>query len=49
MEKNKNKTKNNKLEINTYCMFTEEKQEVKETIGLVFKDYMESLKRSNYT
>lgn len=29
-----------KLEFNTYCIFTEEKQEVKETIGLIFKDYI---------
>ena len=40
----KKKTKENKLEFNTYCIFTEEKQEVKETIGLIFKDYIESLK-----
>ena len=40
----KNNTKDNKLEFNTYCIFTEEKQEVKETIGLIFKDYIENLK-----
>lgn len=33
---------NNKLEFNTYCTFTEEKQDISETIGLVFKDYLES-------
>ena len=38
------KTKENKLEFNTYCIFTEEKQDVKETIGLIFKDYIKSLK-----
>lgn len=40
----KNNTKDNKLEFNTYCIFTEEKQDVKETIGLIFKDYIKSLK-----
>lgn len=40
----KKKTKENKLEFNTYCIFTEEKQEVKETIGLIFKDYIENFK-----
>ena len=44
MYENKNNTKDNKLEFNTYCIFTEEKLEVKETIGLIFKDYIESLK-----
>ena len=38
------KIKIDKLEINTYCIFTEEKQEAKETIGLIFKDYIENLK-----
>lgn len=44
MNEEKNNTKDNKLEFNTYCIFTEEKQEVKETIGLIFKDYIERLK-----
>lgn len=44
MSEVKKKTKENKLEFNTYCIFTEEKQEVKETIGLIFKDYIENLK-----
>ena len=38
------KNTKDKSEFNTYCIFTEEKQEVKETIGLIFKDYLESLK-----
>lgn len=38
-----NNTKD-KSEFNTYCIFTEEKHEVKETIGLIFKDYLENLK-----
>lgn len=42
--KNKKKTKENKLEFNTYCIFTENKQDVEETIGLMFRDYIESLK-----
>ncbi len=44
MNKDKNNTKDNKLEFNTYCIFTEEKQDVSEAIGLIFKDYIESLK-----
>ena len=44
MNENKNNTKDDKLEFNTYCIFTEEKQEVKETIGLIFKDYIENLR-----
>lgn len=37
-------TKDNKLEFNTYCIFTEDKQDIKDTIGLVFKDYLECVK-----
>lgn len=44
MKRDKKETKIDKLEFNTYCIFTEEKQGVKETIGLIFKDYIESLK-----
>lgn len=44
MNENKNNTKDDKLEFNIYCIFTEEKQEVKETVGLIFKDYIENLK-----
>ena len=40
-------TKDNKLEFNTYCIFTEEKQNIGETIGLTFKDYLESIKVKN--
>ena len=40
-------TKDNKLEFNTYCIFTEEKQDIGDTIGLVFKDYLESMKVKN--
>ena len=47
MKKNKNNTKDNKLEFNTYCIFTEDKQDITETIGLVFKDYLESIKVKN--
>ena len=43
----KKKTKDNKLEFNTYCIFTEEKKNIGETIGLVFKDYLESIKIKN--
>lgn len=44
MNKDKKDNQKDKLEFNTYCIFTEEKQEVKETIGLIFKDYIENLK-----
>lgn len=44
MKEDKQTIKADKLEFNTYCIFTEEKQEVKETIGLIFKDYIEKLK-----
>ena len=40
-------SKDDKLEFNTYCFFTEEKQDIKDTIGLVFKDYLESIKVKN--
>ena len=42
MNEDNNNTKDNKLEFNTYCIFTEEKQNIGETIGLVFKDYWEN-------
>ena len=44
MNKDKKETKIDKLEFNTYCIFTEEKQSLEEMIGLIFKDYMENLK-----
>ena len=44
MNEDKQVIKIDKLEFNTYCIFTEEKQDVKETVGLIFKDYIESLK-----
>ncbi len=44
MNKDKKETKKDRLEFNTYCIFTEEKQNVKETVGLIFKDYIEKLK-----
>lgn len=48
MNEDKRNTKDNyKLEFNTYCIFTEEKQDIKDTIGLIFKDYLESIKVEN--
>ena len=47
MNKDKSNTKDSKLEFNTYCIFTEEKQDIGETIGLVFKDYLENIKVRN--
>ena len=44
MNKNQKEIKIDKLEFNTYCIFAEEKQDVKEIIGLIFKDYIENLK-----
>ena len=47
MSEDKNNTKDNKLEFNTYCIFTEERQDIKDTIGLVFKDYLDNMKVNN--
>ncbi len=44
VNKDKKEMKSDKLEFNTYCIFTEEKQDVNEITGLMFKDYIESLK-----
>ena len=44
MKKNISKTKDERLEFNTYCFFTEDKKDISETISLIFKDYIESLK-----
>ena len=44
MNKEKKELNSDKLKFNTYCIFTEEKMEVKETVGLIFKDYIENLK-----
>ena len=41
---NLNENKKDKLEFNTYCVFTEDKQNIDETIGLIFRDYIEKLK-----
>lgn len=47
MNEDKNRTKDDQSEFNTYCIFTEEKQNIGETIGLVFKDYLENIKVKN--
>ena len=47
MNENKNNTKEDKLKFNTYCIFAGGKQSLKETIGLVFKDYLENIKVKN--
>lgn len=47
MKDNKSNTKDNKLELNTYCIFSEDKPNIEETIGLIFKDYLESIKVKN--
>ena len=40
----KDKKETDKIEFNTFCIFTKEKKDVKETIGLIFKDYLENIK-----
>ena len=40
MYKVNKKTKCNQVEFNTYCIFTEGEKDIKETIGLIFKDYL---------
>lgn len=47
MDQDNSNTKDNKLEFNTYCIFTEEEQDIKDTIGLVFKDYLENIMIKN--
>ncbi len=47
MNKDKKEIKKDKLEFNTYCAFAEDKQNIEETIGLVFKDYIEAMKIKN--
>ena len=32
------------LKFNTYFIFSEEKQDISQIIGLIFQDYLESLK-----
>ncbi len=44
MDENKKENKKNKLEFNTYCVFAKDKQNIEETIGLIFRDYIEKLK-----
>ena len=44
MNEDKINTKYNNLEFNTYCIFTKEEKDVRQTLGLIFKDYIESLK-----
>ncbi len=43
MSKDKKKTTKEKLELNTYCIFTENKQNIEETIELLFKDYINNI------
>lgn len=44
MNKDKKEVKKNKFQFNTYCIFTKEKGSLKERVGLIFKDYIESIK-----
>lgn len=45
MKETSSNTKDNKFEFNTYCIFTEENQDIKETIGQIFRDYLEKIKQ----
>ena len=47
MNEDTSNTNDNKLEFNIYCIFTEDKQDIKDTIGLVFKDYLDNIKVKN--
>ena len=40
-------TKEKNLEFNTYCIFTENKQDITQTISLIFKDYIKNLRKTN--
>ncbi|MCI8273185.1 MAG: hypothetical protein HFJ55_03775 [Clostridia bacterium] len=44
MNKNSIEIKNSELEFNTNYIFDKEKQSIEETIGLIFKDYIEEVK-----
>ncbi len=44
LNKDKKEIKKDELEFKTYCIFAEEKQNIDETIGLIFRDYIEKLK-----
>ena len=45
MCKDKKQTKYKQLEFNTYIIKKKKKKDVKETIGLIFKDYLENIKK----
>lgn len=44
LNEDKKQIKIDKLEFNTYYIFKKENQDVKEIVGLIFKDYIEKLK-----
>ena len=43
MNENRKCVNDNKLKFNTYCIFTEEKLDIGETIEIVFKNYLEKI------
>ena len=47
MSDERSKANDEKIEFNTYCFFTEEEKDIRQTIGLIFKDYIENLKVRN--
>lgn len=46
MNYDKGNTKENKLEFNTYCIFTKEEKDIKDVIGVIFKDYLNILEKN---
>ena len=44
MNKDKKEKEINKLEFNTYSVFEKEEKNVREVIGMIFKDYIEHIK-----
>ena len=44
VNQDKQEIKSDQLEWNTYCIFTEEKQDISDVIGYMFQDYLVSLK-----
>ena len=43
MDKDIQEIKDGKLEFNTFCIFTEENQDINSVIELIFKDYLNLL------
>ena len=46
VNKDKKEIKSDKLKYNIYCIFAEEKQDINEAIGLIFKDYIKEKQKA---